>query len=280
MAPDPGLSRCPPDAKAAPHLAPSRRPNAMLSWKRAVARAFDGAEGYDGAASIQAEAAGRLAAEIARQPLNARPRILEIGCGTGLLTAALRSRMATGSMLVSDLAPAMVRRCRARFGEDPDLRFLVMDGERPCLAPGFDLICSNLAAQWFEDLPAALGRLAALLAPRGLLAVSTLGDGTFREWRAAHSALGLEAGTPNYPPLAALQALRFEGCTTTVTAETLVEAHADGRAFLKALRAIGAGTPALRPALSTGALRRVLHRFDEGGASATYVVASVLIRRA
>lgn len=251
----------------------------MRSWKRTVARAFDGAEGYDGAASVQAEAAGCLAAEIARQPLNDAPRVLEIGCGTGLLTVALRTRIATGSMLVSDLAPGMVARCRARFGDDPDLRFLVMDGERPCLAPGFDLICSNLAAQWFEDLPAAVDRLAGLLVPGGLLAVSTLAAGTFREWQAAHAVLGLEAGTPTYPPLAALRALRFEACTTTVSCETVVEAHADGRAFLKALRAIGAGTPASRAALSPGALRRVLHRFDEGGASATYVVAHLLIRR-
>jgi malonyl-CoA O-methyltransferase len=251
----------------------------MRSWKRTVARAFDGAEGYDGAASIQAEAAGRLAAEIARQPLDDAPRVLEIGCGTGLLTAALRARIATGSMVVSDIAPGMIRRCRARFSGEPDLRFLVMDGERPCLLPGFDLIGSNLAAQWFEDLPAALGRLSALLAPGGLLAVSTLAAGTFREWQAAHAALGLEAGTPTYPPLAALRALRFVGCTTSVSSASLVEAHTDGRAFLKALRAIGAGTPVLRPALSPGALRRVLHRYDASGASATYVVANVLIRR-
>lgn len=249
----------------------------MRSWKQAVARAFDGAEGYDAAAGIQARVAQGLAARIAALPLGAAPRVLEIGCGTGLLTAALRGRIVSGPYFATDIAPAMALRCRARLG--PGLGFVVMDGERPCLAPGFDLICSSLAAQWFEDLPGALTRLAGLLAPGGHLAVATLAAGTFAEWRRAHAGLGFEAATPQYPALATLKALRIPGCTVSAACEPLVEAHADGRAFLNALRAIGAGTSDGRTPLSPGNLRRVLRRFDGAGACVTYDVATVLVRR-
>lgn len=248
------------------------------SWKRAVAHAFDAAAGYDGAAVIQAGVAESLAAAIAGQALAPAPRVLEIGCGTGFLTEALGARLAVGPMLATDVAPAMLARCRARMGGDARLRYLVMDGERPCLAPGFDLIASSLAAQWFEDLPRALGGLAGLLAPGGLLAVATLTAGTFREWRRAHEAAGWPAATPDYPSADTLRGLSFPGCVTALSLACVVEAHADGRAFLKALRAIGAQTPAVRPA-PPHVLRRVLRHFDEGGARVTYAVATCLIRR-
>ncbi|MDO9425837.1 MAG: methyltransferase domain-containing protein [Methylobacterium sp.] len=249
----------------------------MRPWKQAVARAFDGAEGYDGAAGIQARVAEGLAARIAALPLAPAPRVLEIGCGTGFLTAALRRRIASGPYLATDIAPAMALRCRARLGSG--VGFVVMDGERPCLAPGYDLICSSLAAQWFEDLSASLARLAGLLAPEGHLAVATLASGTFAEWRRAHAELGFEAATPAYPAAAELAALRIPGCTVTVAREPVVEAHADGRAFLNALRAIGAGTSDGRAPLSPGNLRRVLRRFDGAGALVTYDVATFLVRR-
>lgn len=205
--------------------------------------------------------------------------MLEIGCGTGLLTQALRARLAPGAMLVTDIAPAMVARCRTRCG-DPGSRFAVMDGERPAVAPGFDLIASSLAAQWFGDLPAALRGLAALLRPGGLMAVATLARGTFREWEAAHAGLGLAASTPAYPQPDDLARIVIDGCTTRTVCEDLVEDHADGRSFLRALRAIGAGTasPGGVP-LSAGALRGVLRRFEDEGARVTYTVATCLVRK-
>ncbi|WP_019906289.1 methyltransferase domain-containing protein [Methylobacterium sp. 77] len=251
----------------------------MRPWKQAVARAFDGAEGYDAAGVIQAVVAERLAQRIIGRPLPQAPRILEIGCGTGFLTQALLAHVTPSLMIASDLAPAMVQRARERLRGRGGSRFLVMDGERPCLSPGFDLICSSLAAQWFEDLETALGRLAGLLAPGGFLAVTTLASGTFREWHEAHHAAGHRPATPSYPTADTLARLRFEGCTSSLSLEPVVERHADGRAFLHSLRTIGAGTPASAGTLSPGALRAIIRRFEEGGSAITYEVAVLEIRR-
>ncbi|GEP10800.1 methyltransferase domain-containing protein [Methylobacterium gnaphalii] len=253
----------------------------MTAWKQAVARAFDRADEYDGDARIQAVVADGLAATIAAAPLAPSPRTLEIGCGTGFLTRALRSRIPVGPMLATDIAPAMIARCRTRIGAAADLHFAVMDAERPAMAPGFDLIASSLAAQWFVDLPGTLAGLCALLRSGGLLAVTTLAAGTFREWDAAQEAVGRVSATPAYPTIDALRAMRFAACRTEIRLEDVRETHEDGAAFLRALRAIGAQTPSdLTAARSPGQLRRALRAFDARGATVTYAVATCLIRRA
>ena len=237
--------------------------------KRTLRRAFDGAaSSYDAAAVVQKLVAGRLAARIAALPLPARPRILEIGCGTGLLSAALRQALPDAQWALTDLSPAMVQACRERLGDPPDTRFMVMDGEHPALEPGaFDLVCASLAFQWFEDLAGALSRLRTLLAPGGWLAFATLGPETLAEWGRAHADLGLQAGTPAFAPLDAL-------APGEIQTETLVHASGGGRAFLAGLKAIGAGSPAEgRRPLGAGQLRRVLRRFEASGAATTYQVA-------
>ncbi len=242
----------------------------------AIVRAFDRAAGYDGFAAIQREVARRLAERIPALPLPPRPRVLEIGCGTGFLGRALGDRLAAADWLMTDLAPAMVERARVRFGSDGAYRFAVLDGAAPALDGCFDLICSSLAAQWFDDLPQAIRRQRALLAPGGRLAFTTLAAGSFDAWREAHLACGLLAGTRDYPSIATLRALGAE----TVEAAWLEERHADGAGFLRALRAIGAGTP--RPGhrpLTPGELRAVLRRFEASGAVARYHVATCVFGR-
>ena len=178
----------------------------------------------------------------------------------------------------------MVARCRAAFGADPGARFLVMDGERPCAVPpgGFDLVCSSLALQWFQEPAAALARWAGLLAPGGHMAYATLAADSFREWRAAHAALGLESGVPAYPDAAALARLWPAGGAGAVAEERLLRHHPDGLDFLAELKGIGAGLPGAshRP-LPPGALRRVLRRFaPPRGLSVTHHIAYGQFRRA
>ncbi|WP_157215200.1 methyltransferase domain-containing protein [Flavisphingomonas formosensis] len=236
--------------------------------------AFGRAEAYDAYAQTQRHVAEALAGRIAALPLPKAPRVLEIGCGTGFLTAALRPRIG-GDWTVTDLAPEMLARCRARIGDGPGLCYRLLDGERPDLAPeSFDLICSSLAFQWFADLQGALERLMALLAPGGRIAFATMAEESFAEWRAAFVFAGLEPATPLYPSITQLAALS----DAAIAEEHIVERHADARAFLTALRGIGAQSPRAghRPA-TAAELRRVMAAFEAGGASVTYHVAYVVV---
>ncbi|MDE8651252.1 methyltransferase domain-containing protein [Novosphingobium album (ex Liu et al. 2023)] len=248
----------------------------------AVRRAFALAERYDSHARVQRAVAEALADRIAALPLPACPRVLEIGCGTGFLTQALRDRGIGGEWWITDIAPEMVERCRARIGEAPGRHFAVLDGEHGTPPQGpFDLICSSLAMQWFDDQGAAITRMLDWLAPGGHCLFTTLGQGSFAEWRAAHAAEGLEAGTPGFMPVARFAALlpARQAVPPEVTAR--IEHHAGAAAFLHALKAIGARTPARRHRpLAPAALRKVMRRFEAGGASVTYEVVTCHYTRA
>jgi malonyl-CoA O-methyltransferase len=255
----------------------------MIALKERIAGAFERASSYDDHAMVQRKIAQRLAGRITALPLGPAPRILEIGCGTGFLAAAVEGQIAGADWLMTDISPAMVERSRRRFGASPSYRFAVVDGEQPAFeqpeAP-FDLVCANFAVHWFEDLEQGLSRLFRLLRPGGHLLFSTLADGTFGEWRGAHEALGFAAGTPPYPASEALIAMRLDRVEGNWEYDRLVETYASAADFLHALRAIGAGTP--RPEhrpLSAAAMRRVMRRFEEAGASASYCVLIADYRR-
>lgn len=230
-----------------------------MTHKQQVASAFGAATAtYDSAALAQTRAADRLAELVLGLSLPPNPNVLEVGCGTGLLTRRLLPRIG-GNWHVTDLSPAMVEAARTAIGDDK-ARFRVMDAERPDIPlASVDLIVSNLAAQWFTDLDETVRQLWARLAPGGHLMFSTLGDGSFSEWRAAHQQLGLPCGTPTYPSAEELVSRMPGG--THIIAEDVVVRHPNAHAFIASLRNIGADTPAPghRP-LNAGALRRVMRR--------------------
>lgn len=245
--------------------------------KDRITRAFASKAGaYDAVADVQWMVARRLAERIDAAHLRAPARILEVGCGTGFLSSRLAEAFADSEMVLTDIAPSMLERCRARVGNRP--RYLVLDGERPeGLDGGFDLIVSSLAFQWFVDLGAALQRLSQLLAPGGRMMFATLGRKTFAEWRQAHHALGLACGTPEYPTAEELP--WPPGMAHDLDEDLISQPYADGHDFVKSLKALGASEPApgYQP-LSPGAFRRLLASLD-GGFTATYHVLYGSIRR-
>jgi malonyl-CoA O-methyltransferase len=251
---------------------------AGLSHKNRIAQAFGQARDYQEQAHVQRQVARQLAGDIVGASPVAEPDILEIGCGTGFLTEALSSRIASARWTVTDIAPEMVERAAASL--DLPASYRVMDGEHPDLGDSrFDLIVSSLAFQWFTDLPAAVASLAKLLKPGGILAFATMAAGSFSEWRGAHEAIGLAAGTPDYPGAGALRAIAPDGFTASIEIIPFIQQHDDARAFLHQLKAIGAATAtAGRKGLAPASLRRVMAFYDAGPRTATHQVAFCLFR--
>jgi len=245
----------------------------VTEWKDSILWRFDAAAAtYDGHAGAQRRIAADLAELVLTLPLADAPEVLEIGCGTGSLTAALAPRLPGCRWLATDLAPNMVAAC-ARRGLGVEAR--VMDGEFPDLSGRFDLIVSSLAVQWFADLPAGLIRLHGMLRPGGVLAVTTLGAGTFPEWRGQCHAAGVEPGTPPYP---SAEALGGQLPGSQVTSLPFPLRCGNLRGFLDHLRLTGARTAAPgHPALSPAALGRLL-RSGNGPFTATYDVLTVIWR--
>lgn len=221
-----------------------------------AARFAAAAASYDAHSGVQRHAAARLAAFIATAGLPPRAHALELGCGTGHLTQLLSLHLPGARIVATDIAPAMVMACRARL---PRHAYAVMDATRPAMRGPFDLVCANLAAQWFPDLPATLDRLASLLAPGGLLALSLLGAETFREWRTAHARFGFVAGVRRFPDMGQCRSAFPAGGSLQLSEERHIDSPPSALSFLQSLRAIGADTPTPdHVPLSAAQLRRVL----------------------
>jgi trans-aconitate 2-methyltransferase len=96
----------------------------------------------------------------------ARPRVVDLGCGTGGLTAVLMERTNAKEALGLDSSASML----AKQPEASRLRFELGD-IATFQEPGWDLVFSNAAFHWLPNHPALFEQLTRLLLPGGQLAV-------------------------------------------------------------------------------------------------------------
>jgi 2-polyprenyl-3-methyl-5-hydroxy-6-metoxy-1,4-benzoquinol methylase len=144
---------------------------------------FDAAAASWDADPHKVDRARRVAAAIAGQvPDLAGRRVLEYGCGTGLLGFALRPLVA--SVTMADSSAGMieeVRRKVAASGLD-GLTPLRLDlATDPPPAERFDLVCSLMALHHVPDTAGLLRALRGLLRPKGMVCLADLDaeDGSY-----------------------------------------------------------------------------------------------------
>ncbi len=122
---------------------------------------------YDSAASFQRIAAGQFADFIRRHESGRAPAssVLELGAGSGLLTAHLPALFPGAALTVSDLSDKMLEVCRAKFSEMPRMSFERADfnQELKSFQRGFDAVLSSMAMHWAEDFDITLRNVAATL---------------------------------------------------------------------------------------------------------------------
>jgi SAM-dependent methyltransferase len=97
-------------------------------------------------------------------------RILDAGCGSGPLFAALRDR---GAIVTGfDKSAGMVGLARRRLGDDADLRVAELGSPLPFPDGTFDDVTASLVLHYLEDWGLALAELRRVLKPGGRLIVS------------------------------------------------------------------------------------------------------------
>ncbi|MDQ5910395.1 MAG: Malonyl-[acyl-carrier protein] O-methyltransferase [Pseudomonadota bacterium] len=157
-------------------------------WLR---QAFERAAGHDDdAAFLLREVGSRLLERL--DYMNFQPEmILDVGCGTGLITARLMKKYRKARVFGLERAPAMVKKAQKRAPWFRTLHGLCAEPEALPLADArFDLIFSNLALPWAVDLDRTLAEFRRLLKPGGALLFSTLGPDTLTELRRSWAAVG------------------------------------------------------------------------------------------
>lgn len=97
-------------------------------------------------------------------------RVLEVGCGTGDLLAALRPSHGVGI----DLSPRMIERARAAHGDRRELVFDVAVAEAIAWEETYDHIVLNYLTGYLTDIQAVLARLHEGAEPRTRLHLTSL----------------------------------------------------------------------------------------------------------
>ncbi|MCB1761674.1 MAG: malonyl-ACP O-methyltransferase BioC [Gammaproteobacteria bacterium] len=156
--------------------------------KAGVRRAFSKAAGrYDEVAVLQREIGQRMLDRL--NLVNLQPvRVLDLGAGTGVATVALERLYPKAQVVALDFAFPMLLQTRRRGGLFRKPSCLCADLERlPLVDASVDLIYSNAAIQWCNDLDGVFQELRRVLKPDGLLMFTTFGPDTLKELRSAWS---------------------------------------------------------------------------------------------
>jgi len=169
---------------------------------RAVRRSFARAAAtYDSAAVLQREIGARMAERLDVVRI-APTAILDAGCGTCDALPVLAQRYPAAQRIALDVAHAMLALARERHAahrsalarvtaalrrREADASWFVCAdvASLPLASRSVDLVWSNLALQWVNDLPAAIAELHRVLRVEGLVMFSTLGPDTLQELRRA-----------------------------------------------------------------------------------------------
>ncbi|MFH8367460.1 class I SAM-dependent methyltransferase [Streptomyces sp. NPDC018031] len=97
-------------------------------------------------------------------------RILDAGCGSGPLTAALRDRGAVVTGI--DASAGMLALARRRLGDDAALHVADLNDRLPFADGAFDDVVASLVLHYLEDWGPALAELRRVLRPGGRLIAS------------------------------------------------------------------------------------------------------------
>lgn len=219
--------------------------------KRAVRRAFErAADGYEAAALLQREVAGRLLARLDYIKLEART-VLDAGTGTGYALPGLKRRYPQARLVALDLALNMLRKIETRRGgwrrflpgRDPLPERVCGDLERlPLAGASLDLVWSNLTLQWCNDPARVFAEVRRVLRPGGLFLFTTFGPDTLKELRQAFAGVDGYVHVSRFIDMHDLgDALVRAGFADPVMdMEFITVAYAEFGQILRDLKAIGA----------------------------------------
>jgi trans-aconitate methyltransferase len=132
---------------------------------------FDGRR-YEKASQCQRAWGTELVEEL---HLNGHESILDLGCGTGLITRELAKRVPYGHVVGIDNSSSMLEAAERNKTANMDLKLrdineIVFDGE-------FDIVFSNAALHWLRDHEKLLEKIYHALKPGGFMRVQFGGEG-------------------------------------------------------------------------------------------------------
>lgn len=219
------------------------------------------AKTYDNYADIQ----NRVALTLNSQINSKAPKdILEIGCGTGLLSSEIIKKFPEANFTFTDNSKDMLETAEQKLlSQFPEKKaqfsFEILNPEKT-ISPEknireekYDLIISSMAIHWFEDILNTLKTIQSALTDDGSFYFSTIGPDCFKEWRQTLKELNVPHGLRIPPDLPGI-----------IKTETITVPYGSAQNFLKGLKLTGAHSP--KPGytpLSSPKLKQAMKKLEE-----------------
>lgn len=107
------------------------------------------------------------------------PAILDVGAGTGLLSAYLLEKFPDARLTLMDISENMLDQARKRFAARPGTEYVVCDYSRSALGGPYDIVCSALSIHHLapEDKRELFHRIYAALKPGGIFVNADQAEG-------------------------------------------------------------------------------------------------------
>lgn len=236
--------------------------------KERVSRTFTkAASSYEREAIAQRTIAQHLMQLLVPLALPQGGNMLEIGCGTGILSREIVTQYAPTHYTLNDICAAM----HPYLPQGDGYRFVCGDAEQLPFLGGQNLIASSSTIQWFADPATFVQRMEQLLAPQGVLALTTFGT------RNLYELTSLTTPSPlAYPTLATCTEWLSSNMEVVALEEQEIVLRFDtAREALAHLKQSGVNATNNAP-LSPRAMRELLTQYTEqfshpdGGVTLTY----------
>lgn len=133
---------------------------------------------YDDNAIVQKEMAQILIEKLVEEVGNEFQNVLELGCGTGILTSFILEKINYKRLACNDIIKKS-----SHYLEKLGADFEFIDGNSSRIKPSFspNLIISNAMFQWYSSLNEPLEHFSRLLDKNGVLAFSSFSKNNFKE---------------------------------------------------------------------------------------------------
>lgn len=252
---------------------------------RDVARRFSrAAQTYEQGAALHRHVAARLAGLMPDPETVGASRLLEVGCGTGVLSERLLQRYPNATLCMLDSASAMVDCVRERWQGVRGVEAVVADLRDYRAGSPYNWVFSSSALHWIVPLVDAFTSIVANLAPQGGVCAAMMVEGTLGELHALRRRVspGKVPGGCLPEPGDVVSSLGAAGLTLVASElESIRARYHSADDFLRTLHAqglTGGGVSRADAPLSRHELDRLRSDYDETcseggqGVYATFVV--------
>ncbi len=220
---------------------------------------------YDQQSNVQQKIGQQLIAYLNKTPIPAR--VIDLGCGTGIVTAKLAQYLPNSKLIALDLAEQLLAVATKRLTPF-DIQIKQANFDLLIEHPFYDLVFSNMALHWSNNFNNILQTIKKILKPQGQIAFSIPLQHTFNELKpyfAVHRFMR------HADIIAHLQDLNYQ--IEIEHQETLLETYTNTLATLRSLKYTGVNFCAQR---TTKSLKKI--HFPDSIQTLTYHVGFYVAR--